>query len=451
MRKNAAVVAQLKRDTAVRHLRQVAEALDAEVRMARALETEPVVVAAYAFGEVLESVDRLERNAVALVADRPASELPWGAEPPEVRALFERQRLDRLPLGWFCRPTDLPVANHRIVRPVRIWSREGPDEAALEAIAAGQADHLRPDDPDAEALARQLEEEAALALAALDELVQGFRGDPRTIAEELYDLAWGYTDLRRGVAGLQGRQPAAAPALRRATAHAWTFERYLALGDAAHDWDGERVVTLVGDEPLDEVAQLAGEGLLVALAQDITGAAEAAERCLRALSEREWWGDEELVEELEAALGRWPTPARLRTPVDLGEIGSHLEGSVGPFNPAMRLELATGELWPDFDDLEDRTGEPLPADWDDPDAWLSVHPQGSREGYRDMQQFAATVADRRLADRLNRALEGRGAFRRFREVLADHEDEQDRWHVFSAERVRARARSWLAARGYRPA
>ena len=398
---------------------------------------------------MLAGADRLTRNAVALVVNRPARDLPWGTEPPEVGGLFARQRLDRLPLGWFCRPADLPVANHRIVRPVRIWSLEGPDEEALEAIAAGQAEALRPAAPDPEAFTRQLEDEAALVLAALDELVHGFRGDPQTIAEELYELAWGYTDLRRGLAELRGEQPTAGPA--PATEHAWTFERYVALGNAVRERDGGRVVALVGDAPLDEVAQLAGEGLLVALAQSVPGAPEAAERCLRALSERDWWGDEELVDELEAARGRGPAPARRSVPVDLGELGSHLEGTEDPLNPAMRLQLATGTLWPDFEDWEAMTGEPLPDDWDDPDAWLSVEPQGSREGYRDMEVFAGTVADRRLADRLDRALEGRGAFRRFREVLADHADEHDRWRVFSSERVRGRARSSLAAGGYRPA
>jgi hypothetical protein len=42
MRNNASTVAQLKRGTAVRHLRQGAAALDDEVRLARALEAEAV-------------------------------------------------------------------------------------------------------------------------------------------------------------------------------------------------------------------------------------------------------------------------------------------------------------------------------------------------------------------------------------------------------------------------
>jgi hypothetical protein len=43
---------------------------------------EPLVRAIYAFGDVLEAPDQLEAVDVALVADEPADELTWGAEPP---------------------------------------------------------------------------------------------------------------------------------------------------------------------------------------------------------------------------------------------------------------------------------------------------------------------------------------------------------------------------------
>lgn len=94
---------------------------------------------------------------------------------------------------------------------------------------------------------------------------------------------------------------------------------------------------------------------------------------------------------------------------------------------------------------------PPPHNWDDPDAWLSVQPQGSRDAYRHMQRFTATVADWRLAGRLEGALEGSGVFRRFRDVLADRADEEGRWRVYAAERVRGRGRAWLAGDGCRPA
>jgi hypothetical protein len=82
------------------------------------------------------------------------------------------------------------------------------------------------------------------------------------------------------------------------------------------------------------------------------------------------------------------------------------------------------------------------------DRWLQVHSEGSRDGYRDMQRFIGTVSDPGRADRLDIAISGPGAFRRFKDVLARWPGELDRWFAFSAERERGRARAWLAASGY---
>lgn len=114
-----------------------------------------------------------------------------------------------------------------------------------------------------------------------------------------------------------------------------------------------------------------------------------------------------------------------------------------------RVDLATGEVWPtpavDYareigQDDEDESG--------DPDKSLWVHSEGLREGYRDMELFAGTVRDPGRADRLEIAISERGAFRRFKDVLARWPGELDRWHSFSAERQHGRARAWLAHAGY---
>ena len=53
-----------------------------------------------------------------------------------------------------------------------------------------------------------------------------------------------------------------------------------------------------------------------------------------------------------------------------------------------------------------------------------------------------------LAARLERALSGRGVFRRFKDVLAESPTELQQWYAFSDERERGRARAWLATEGY---
>src|SRR6516162_9238985 len=95
------------------------------------------------------------------------------------------------------------------------------------------------------------------------------------------------------------------------------------------------------------------------------------------------------------------------------------------------------------------TGEEAEDAADDPERWLAVHGEGSREGYRDMELFVASVEDAGRVERLAVAIKGRGAFRRFKDELACWPGELERWHAFSEERQRGRARSWLAAAGYR--
>ena len=114
-----------------------------------------------------------------------------------------------------------------------------------------------------------------------------------------------------------------------------------------------------------------------------------------------------------------------------------------------RVDLATGEVWPEpAIDYAREIGQEDEDESDDPDKWLWVHCEGSRDGYRDMELFIETVRDPGRADRLEIAISGRAAFRRFKDVLARWPGELDRWYTFSAERQRGRARAWLAEAGY---
>jgi Uncharacterised protein family (UPF0158) len=66
-----------------------------------------------------------------------------------------------------------------------------------------------------------------------------------------------------------------------------------------------------------------------------------------------------------------------------------------------------------------------------------------------MELFIASVEDPGRAERLAVAIRGRGAFGRFTDELACWPGELERWQALSEERQRGRARSWLAASGYR--
>ncbi len=226
-------------------------------------------------------------------------------------------------------------------------------------------------------------------------------------------------------------------------------EARMALRASVYRGDGPGVLAALGAPALDDVAQLAGDGLLAALAQQVPRAPELAELCAARLRARGWRGDDDLAEQLEAALGQGPSPLLRLLPVDLDELADLLEGD--PADGGGRVDLRSGEVWPQAAvDYAREVGEEDPDDEEDPDRWLAVWCEGSREGYRDMQDFLGTVTDPGRADRLSIAMSGRGAFRRFKDVLARWPAELERWHGFAEERQRGRARAWLALVGYAP-
>ena len=74
---------------------------------------------------------------------------------------------------------------------------------------------------------------------------------------------------------------------------------------------------------------------------------------------------------------------------------------------------------------------------------VPIEPIGSRDAYRDMVEFSKSVADARASDLLLRALEGRGAFRRFRDTLHEFPDLRERWFDYSNAAREYRAIDWL--------
>jgi len=201
--------------------------------------------------------------------------------------------------------------------------------------------------------------------------------------------------------------------------------------------DGRSLVGLLNQGAWPENAlQAIGDHLLTALAARANGAAELALRCIDALDDRGWEGDAELVDQLSGALGRGPTPLLRPSPVDLEDLAGLLEGD--PSYGGGRINLQTGQVWPQFgiDDAPE-CGEDDPDEGDDPGRWLWVNSEGSRPGYRDMELFIDGLDDADAADRLSIAINGRGAFRRFKDVLTRWPDLFDRWSDFSEDRRRA--------------
>jgi hypothetical protein len=137
-------------------------------------------------------------------------------------------------------------------------------------------------------------------------------------------------------------------------------------------------------------------------------------------------------------------------PVDLDELADLLEG--GDEVRFGLVDLQTGVVYPYSEMSGGYLGldEGFDPDEDDPDRWLVVRRVGSRAAYQDMVAFIEQVDDPAQRDRLEIAISGRGAFRRFKDVLARDEGELNRFFAFTNGRKRERAREWLADEGYMP-
>jgi len=220
------------------------------------------------------------------------------------------------------------------------------------------------------------------------------------------------------------------------------------LRGAVYRGDGGAVVALVhGQLWPDYALQLIGDGLLAALPRHVEHAAVVATDCVRRLRDRGWNGDDELADQIEALLVTGARPLLRRLPVELDELAGLLEGDQE--GGGGRIDVRTGELWHRAAiEYLHQCGEEDPDGSDDPGRWLWVDTVGSRAGYRDMQEFIDTITDPERAERLGIAIQGRGAFRRFKDVLARWPVELDRWYAFTEERQRGRARAWLAEAGY---
>jgi hypothetical protein len=82
--------------------------------------------------------------------------------------------------------------------------------------------------------------------------------------------------------------------------------------------------------------------------------------------------------------------------------------------------------------------------------YLRVDPVSSREQYRWMERFIPMVETPELQQKLTQAIDGKGAFRRFKDVLMSYAAERERWFSFRSERLRTFMEAWLGAHALAP-
>lgn len=111
------------------------------------------------------------------------------------------------------------------------------------------------------------------------------------------------------------------------------------------------------------------------------------------------------------------------------------------------LHVGTGEVLRVVDGIADpEMHRRIAADA----SYLRVESVSSREQYRWMERFIQMVDDPQLRGLLTQAIDGKGAFRRFKDVLMSHAAERERWFTFRSERLRVFMEAWLAAHALTP-
>lgn len=171
------------------------------------------------------------------------------------------------------------------------------------------------------------------------------------------------------------------------------------------------------------------------------------------LRQRDWEGDDVLADEIDALLTG--SERRGRTlHVDLGELADVMAS--GGDEPGGYLHLDTGEVVPAFlhhsaeqDDVLDEGMEDGVEGVleEDDNLWIYIDHDG-HEAWRDMAAFAE-AAPNDLGGILSVAMQGKGAFSRFRRTVDELGLWSD-WQVFSDDRQWGRARALLRGQGIRP-
>jgi hypothetical protein len=106
------------------------------------------------------------------------------------------------------------------------------------------------------------------------------------------------------------------------------------------------------------------------------------------------------------------------------------------------LHLSTGEVLRVVDGVADpQMHVRIASDGN----YLRIDPVSSREQYRWMERFIPMVEDTELRGKLTQAIDGKGAFRRFKDVLMSYGADRERWFAFRSERLRTFMEAWLNA------
>lgn len=110
-------------------------------------------------------------------------------------------------------------------------------------------------------------------------------------------------------------------------------------------------------------------------------------------------------------------------------------------------EEALSEISEDYDEDE----VTLSKDIVNTDSYLRIddfyyHPS---DYYNLMREWIDLQTDEEMCNRLDDAIRGRGAFRRFKDLLFDYGEKRDEWFEYEKRRKMEMAKEWIESHGYK--
>ncbi|MEW6214589.1 MAG: UPF0158 family protein [Nitrospirota bacterium] len=97
--------------------------------------------------------------------------------------------------------------------------------------------------------------------------------------------------------------------------------------------------------------------------------------------------------------------------------------------------------------MEDEVELAMEVLLDETGRYVRIPERESSEACKVMAEFVETVKDSILKEELTSALNRRGAFRRFKDVLIDYPKERKRWHGYNARAMKKVIIEWLESIG----
>lgn len=136
---------------------------------------------------------------------------------------------------------------------------------------------------------------------------------------------------------------------------------------------------------------------------------------------------------------------KIQLPIDLQELCAAFEDSSDDHR--YFLDLKTGGITLDYLDAAEREEIDEMVDDASKERYRYLPIAESHVGYEDMKEYIENVKGSNLKEKLNIAISGSGAFRRFKDVLNSYPKEKERWFKFKNEKVLERVNEWLEEEG----